>query len=55
VVLLKRIKQPVRNARIRPTAHPGVNGVPFAKAGWQSTPLTAVFRDKQDRIDHRQV
>lgn len=43
VVLLERIKQPVRDARIRPTEHPHADGVPLAEPGRQSPPFTAVL------------
>jgi len=55
VVFLKRIKQPIQDARICPTAHPGVNRVPLAEPLRQGPPLAAILGNKEDGIDHRQV
>lgn len=55
VVFLKRIKQPVQNACICPTAHPGVNVVLLTKAWRQGTPFAAVLGNTEDGVDHRQV
>ena len=55
VMLLKRGKKAVQHACIRPTPHPGVDSVPISEARRQGTPFTAIFRDKQYRVDHPQV
>lgn len=52
VVLLKRINQPVQNARVRPTAHPDVNRMPFAEPRRQGPPFAASLGDKEDGVDH---
>lgn len=52
VVLLKRIEQPIQNARVGPSAHARVNGVPLAKPFRQSTPFAAILGDKENGVDH---
>lgn len=52
VVLLKNIKQSVQNARVGPTAYPGVNRVPLAETWLQGPPFAAVLGDKEDGVDH---
>lgn len=54
-MLLQSIKQAVQNASISPTAHPGINGVPLAKAWRQSPPFATVLGNKEDGIDHGKV
>ena len=55
VVFLKRIKQPIQHARIGPTAHSGIDRVPFAKPRRQGPPFAAIFGDKEDRVDDSKV
>ncbi len=55
VVLLQSVKQPIQNARISPTAHPGVYRVPLSEPFRQGPPFAAIFGDKEDGIDHGQV
>ncbi len=55
MVFLKRIKQPVEHARIRPTAHSGVNRVPLAEALRQGPPFAAILGNKEDGVDDGKV
>ena len=55
VMFLKRIKQPVQNTRVGPTAHPGVDRVPFAEPWRQGAPFAAILGNKEDGIDDSQV
>ena len=55
VMVLKRIKQTVKNACVDPTPHSGVNRVPLAKTWRQGPPFAAIFGDKKDGIDYSKV
>jgi len=55
VVFLKRVEQPVQNARIRPTAHPCVDSVPIAKPRWKCPPFAAVLGNKKDGVNDREI
>jgi len=55
VVFLKRIEQPVKNARVGPTTHPGVNRMPLSETWRQRPPFAAILGDKEDGIDCGQV
>ena len=54
-MVLKRIKQTVKNACVGPTMHSGVNLVPLAETWRLGPPFTAIFGDKKDGIDHSKV
>ncbi len=55
VVSRKRINQPVQYARVGPTAHAGVNRVPFAEPFRQGPPFAAILGDTEDGVDHSKV
>ncbi len=54
-MFLQSREQPVKHARLRPTAQAGVDRVPVSEPGRQSPPFAAFFGDMEHRIDHRQV
>lgn len=53
--MLQPLEQAIQHAGLHPTIHAGVNRVPVAKALGQGPPLTAAFRDVQDRVDDIEV
>ena len=53
--LLQLLEDPVENACLGPAIHTRVDGVPIAKAGRQTAPLAAMFRDVQDRVENIEV
>ena len=55
LLMLQLLEKPIEYAGFRPAIHARVNGVPVAEAPGQSTPLAAVLRDVQDRVDDLQV
>ena len=48
-------KKPVQSPGFRPAIHARVDRMPVAKSLRQCSPLAAVFRDKQNRIDHVEI
>lgn len=50
--LLQLGEYPIQYTRPRPAAHACVDGVPIAKALWQTAPLAAMLGDIEDRLQH---
>ena len=55
VFTLQLGKHFLQNARFAPTAHAGVDGVPFAKTLGKTTLFAAMFCDIQDSVDYLKV
>ena len=53
--MLQTFKDPIQNARLRPAAHAGINGVPTAKALGQAAPLATLFSHVQDGIQDLKI
>src|SRR5574337_151688 len=55
LLALQRLEHLVEHAGLGPAAHARIDRVPVAESLGQPTPLAAVLRNKQHRVDHLQV
>jgi len=53
--LLQALEHPIQDAVLRPTVHPSVDRVPPAESLWQPSPLAAMLRHVEDRIQDLQI
>ena len=53
--MLKAFKYAVKNTVLAPAVHARVNAVPAAEVFREAAPLTPMFRNIQDRIQHLEV
>ena len=54
-VLLEGEENPIQDAIFGPTIGPRINAVPIAEFYRQTSPLTAVLSDIQNRVEHFQI
>ena len=55
LIHLKFLEDSRQDSSFRPTVHARVDGMPAAKTFGESTPLAAMLRDIQNRIEHLQI
>ncbi len=55
LLLLECRKDPIQHTCLGPAVHPRIDRMPVAKAFRHTTPLAAVLRDIQDRVQYLKI